>query len=143
MPAEKVFHDQISTDPKLRWKSYPQVIEDLKDKAKQRGLWQLWMNKAQYGEYGGRLSNLEYSVCAEVMGHAIRIAPEATNSSAPDTGNMGAPALPLLSFSRERASLTLPRTLPSQRSSRVTATRSSRPSGSSPSWRARSARRSP
>lgn len=88
MPAEKVFHDQISTDPKLRWKSYPQVIEDLKDKAKQRGLWQLWMNKAQYGEYGGRLSNLEYSVCAEVMGHAIRIAPEATNSSAPDTGNM-------------------------------------------------------
>lgn len=90
LPAEKLFHAQVSTDPAKRWKQYPQVIEDLKAKAKQRGLWQLWMNKAQYGEHGGRLSNLEYSVMAEVMGHAIRIAPEATNSSAPDTGNMGA-----------------------------------------------------
>ncbi|GJN90647.1 hypothetical protein Rhopal_003659-T1 [Rhodotorula paludigena] len=88
LPAEKLFHAQVSTDPAKRWKQYPQVIEDLKAKAKQRGLWQLWMNKAQYGEHGGRLSNLEYSVMAEVMGHAIRIAPEATNSSAPDTGNM-------------------------------------------------------
>lgn len=114
MPAEKLFHDQISTDPKLRWKSYPRIIEDLKDKAKQRGLWQLWMNKAQYGEYGGRLSNLEYSVCAEIMGHAIRIAPEATNSSAPDTGNMGPSSLPptFASFARAPTDLSCPSSAP-------------------------------
>ncbi|GAA5909633.1 hypothetical protein JCM6882_008448, partial [Rhodosporidiobolus microsporus] len=88
LPAEKTFHDQISTDPALRWKSYPKEIERLKSRAKSLGLWNLWLNKHQYGAQGGRLSNLEYSVCAEVMGHAIRVAPEATNSSAPDTGNM-------------------------------------------------------
>ncbi|GAA6034056.1 hypothetical protein JCM8097_000670 [Rhodosporidiobolus ruineniae] len=88
LPAEKTFHDQISTDPAKRWKSYPHEIERLKSRAKSLGLWNLWLNKHQYGAQGGKLSNLEYSVCAEVMGHAIRVAPEATNSSAPDTGNM-------------------------------------------------------
>ncbi|GAA6013889.1 hypothetical protein JCM10207_008224 [Rhodosporidiobolus poonsookiae] len=88
IPAERTFHSQISTDPATRWKTYPAEIERLKSRAKHLGLWNLWLNKHQYGAQGGRLSNLEYSVCAEVMGHAIRIAPEATNSSAPDTGNM-------------------------------------------------------
>lgn len=86
IPAEKLFHDQISTDPATRWKSYPHVIEELKQKAKDRGLWMLWANKAQYAQIGNGLSNLEYAVMAEIMGHAIRVAPEATNSSAPDTG---------------------------------------------------------
>lgn len=89
MPAEKLFHEQVSTDPKLRWKSYPKIIEELKVKAKKQGLWMLWANKVQYPEMTAGLTNLEYAVMAEIMGHAIRIAPEATNSSAPDTGNMG------------------------------------------------------
>ena len=89
MPAEKLFHEQVSTDPKLRWKSYPKIIEELKAKAKKQGLWMLWANKVQYPEMTAGLTNLEYAVMAEIMGHAIRIAPEATNSSAPDTGNMG------------------------------------------------------
>ncbi|KAG0659006.1 hypothetical protein C6P46_005391 [Rhodotorula mucilaginosa] len=88
MPAEKLFHEQVSTDPKLRWKSYPKIIEELKAKAKKQGLWMLWANKVQYPEMTAGLTNLEYAVMAEIMGHAIRIAPEATNSSAPDTGNM-------------------------------------------------------
>ncbi|GAA5856793.1 hypothetical protein JCM8547_008847 [Rhodosporidiobolus lusitaniae] len=88
MPAEETFHSQISTDPSKRWASYPTEIERLKSRGRQLGLWNLWLNKHQYAAQGGKLSNLEYSVCAEVMGHAIRVAPEATNSSAPDTGNM-------------------------------------------------------
>jgi len=66
----------------------PTIMEDLKSKARSRGLWNLFLSKAHYPELGVPLTNLEYAVMAEVMGHAIRIAPEAMNCSAPDTGNM-------------------------------------------------------
>ncbi|PLW10860.1 hypothetical protein PCASD_18292 [Puccinia coronata f. sp. avenae] len=63
-------------------------MEDLKSKARSQGLWNLFLSKAHYPELGVPLTNLEYAVMAEVMGHAIRIAPESMNCSAPDTGNM-------------------------------------------------------
>ncbi|POV94427.1 hypothetical protein PSHT_16226 [Puccinia striiformis] len=67
---------------------YPRIMEDLKSKAQSLGLWNLFLSKAHYPELGVPLTNLEYAVMAEVMGHAIRIAPESMNCSAPDTGNM-------------------------------------------------------
>lgn len=92
MPAEKVFYQQISDDPKLRWKSYPPVMEDLKAKAKDLGLWNLWLSGGEFQHLakgsGGGLSNLEYGVIAEITGYASHTAPEAMNCSAPDTGNM-------------------------------------------------------
>ncbi|KAH8929209.1 acyl-CoA dehydrogenase NM domain-like protein [Atractiella rhizophila] len=88
MPAEAVFHDQISTDPATRWKNYPDVIEDLKAKAKKLGLWNLFLSKAHYPDSGVPLTNLEYALMAEIMGRCPRVAPEACNCSAPDTGNM-------------------------------------------------------
>jgi acyl-CoA dehydrogenase len=81
----------------------------LKKKAKEQGLWNLWLSKGDFqnmaGGQGGGLTNLEvgqiqgdavsegadltqYAVMAEIMGHSAIIAPQATNSSAPDTGNM-------------------------------------------------------
>ena len=60
----------------------PPVIEELKTKAKERGLWNLFL-PAESG-----LTNLEYAPLAELTGWSLEIAPEALNCAAPDTGNM-------------------------------------------------------
>ena len=78
-----------------RWKVLP-VIEDLKEKARAQGLWNLFMPPPPHGatpvddsfEFDGpALSNLQYAVCAEEMGRLLWSS-EAFNCSAPDTGNM-------------------------------------------------------
>ena len=77
-----------------RWQPL-QVIEDLKVKAKEAGLWNLFMPPSSghppvddsFAFTGERLSNLEYALCAEQMGRVFW-ASEVFNCSAPDTGNM-------------------------------------------------------
>lgn len=63
----------------------PPEMAALKTEAKNRGLWNLFLPD---DEYGAGLTNSEYAPLAELMGHAIELAPEATNCAAPDTGNM-------------------------------------------------------
>ncbi len=60
----------------------PPIVEELKVKAKERGLWNLFV-PAESG-----LTNLEYAPLAEITGWSLEIAPEALNCAAPDTGNM-------------------------------------------------------
>lgn len=62
--------------------AHPPLMEDLKDEAKRRGLWNLFLP-----EWSG-VSNLEYAPIAEISGWSPVIAPEAINCQAPDTGNM-------------------------------------------------------
>ena len=62
--------------------SVPPVIEELKAKARERGLWNLFLPS----ESG--LTQLEYAPIAELSGWSNELAPEAINCQAPDTGNM-------------------------------------------------------
>ncbi|MGB1067950.1 MAG: acyl-CoA dehydrogenase family protein [Gammaproteobacteria bacterium] len=83
IPSEHIFHDQIE-EGENRWNSYPEVINELKDKAKSKGLWNLFLPES---EFGAGLTNYEYAHLAEVMG-TCSVASEAMNCAAPDTGNM-------------------------------------------------------
>ncbi|NCX24918.1 MAG: acyl-CoA dehydrogenase [Proteobacteria bacterium] len=83
IPAEHIFHNQIE-EGENRWNSYPKVIDEIKDKAKSKGLWNLFLPES---EFGAGLTNYEYAHLAELMG-TCSIASEAMNCSAPDTGNM-------------------------------------------------------
>jgi acyl-CoA dehydrogenase len=60
-------------------------MEELKAKAREQGLWNLFMPGREHG--GAGLSNLEYAPLAEIMGRVFWAA-EVFNCSAPDTGNM-------------------------------------------------------
>lgn len=75
----------FQSDANNLWKRFPK-IELLKQKAKEAGLWNLFLCK-EYGELSPGLSNLEYAPLAEIMGRKIWIS-EIFNCSAPDTGNM-------------------------------------------------------
>lgn len=81
-PNESVLEQQMSEGD--RW-TQPQIIEDLKVKARAEGLWNLFLPRA---DEGAGLTNLEYAPLAEITGRSLHLAPEALNCSAPDTGNM-------------------------------------------------------
>lgn len=81
-PSESVFYQQLQ-NASSRWQ-VPPIMEELKLRAREQGLWNLFLPESELG-YG--LSNLEYAPLCEIMGRSP-IAPEAFNCSAPDTGNM-------------------------------------------------------
>ena len=81
-PNEHVFREQVAADP---WNTAP-LTQELKEKAKAEGLWNLFL-PVEHGEYSGGLTNLEYAVLAEEMGRVIWSS-EIFNCAAPDTGNM-------------------------------------------------------
>lgn len=79
-PNEKRYHEEVAAN---RWVT-PPVIDELKEKAKEAGLWNLFLPES---EHGAGLTNVEYAPLCEVMGR-VHFSSEIFNCSAPDTGNM-------------------------------------------------------
>lgn len=82
-PNEKIFAEQLNAQED-RWAEIPPIMEELKAKARERGLWNLFLPDS---EHGAGLTNLEYAPLCEIMGRSL-IGPEIFNCNAPDTGNM-------------------------------------------------------
>jgi acyl-CoA dehydrogenase len=80
-PNEQEYFRQLNEGD--RWKIIP-LIEELKEKAKAKGLWNLFLPES---EDGAGLTNYEFAPMCEIMGRVIW-ASEVFNCSAPDTGNM-------------------------------------------------------
>ena len=84
-PVEGEYHEQVGVGD--RWSHTPrqdEILNGLKDTARVMGLWNFFLPESQGG---AGISNLEYAHLAEIMGRS-RLASEAFNCSAPDTGNM-------------------------------------------------------
>jgi acyl-CoA dehydrogenase len=81
-PAEPVYERQLAESGNPHHQ--PQIMEELKARAREAGLWNMFLPDA---DHGAGLSNSDYAPLAEILGRS-HIASEACNCSAPDTGNM-------------------------------------------------------
>ncbi len=102
-PAEPAFAEQVARAAAAGdvWQR-PPVIDQLKARAREAGLWNLFLTVRPPGaghgaddqagriarEHGAGLTNLQYAPLAEITGRSAALAPEALNCAAPDTGNM-------------------------------------------------------
>lgn len=80
-PGEKLFEEQLNAQ-ETRWAAVPPIMEELKAKAKQEGLWNLFLPDR---EYGAGLSNLEYAPLCEIMGRSL-LPPKYSTATRPIPG---------------------------------------------------------
>jgi acyl-CoA dehydrogenase len=95
-PVEAAYHRDLAEQRRTGdpWQPLP-ILQELKDKARAQGLWNLFLPREHAGEYaaaygtdgGEGLTNVDYAPLAELMGRSA-IAPLVFNCNAPDTGNM-------------------------------------------------------
>jgi acyl-CoA dehydrogenase len=85
MPLDEEFLAEVGKGDRWTYTArQTEILEGLKAKAKERGLWNFWLTGSAHG-YG--LTTVEYAYLAEEMGKA-HLGAEVFNCSAPDTGNM-------------------------------------------------------
>ncbi|MXU65723.1 acyl-CoA dehydrogenase family protein [Oceanomicrobium pacificus] len=85
-PLEDAFFDEVGqTGDRFAYTPrMTEILEGLKAKARDAGLWNFWLDDSEAGQ---GLTTVDYAYLAEEMGKA-RLAAEVFNCNAPDTGNM-------------------------------------------------------
>ena len=87
-PLEAEYHAEVGRHPSgdrfAMTDRQVEIVEGLKARARERGLWNFWLTDS---EQGLGLTTVEYAYLAEEMGRSA-LAPEVFNCNAPDTGNM-------------------------------------------------------
>jgi len=87
-PLDAEYHDEVGKHPSgdrfQLTNRQVAILDELKGKAKERGLWNFWLTDSHKGH---GLSAVEYAYLAEEMGK-VHLAAEVFNCNAPDTGNM-------------------------------------------------------
>jgi acyl-CoA dehydrogenase len=78
--AEAALDREVDRD-----KAFPEVLLELRARAKAEGLWNLFLPNP---EFGPGLTNVEYGTLCEEMGRATIVAPYVFNCQPPDSGNM-------------------------------------------------------
>jgi acyl-CoA dehydrogenase len=66
-PNESVYQKQLEAQ-KSRWSEIPPILTELTAKAKEEGLWNLFLPDSGYG---AGLTNLEYAPLCEIMGRSM------------------------------------------------------------------------
>ena len=93
MPLEDEYHAEVGKHPSgdrfQLTDRQTEIMEGLKSKAREQGLWNFWLTEKglTQSSKGYGLTTVEYAYLAEEMGWSST-APEVFNCSAPDTGNM-------------------------------------------------------
>jgi acyl-CoA dehydrogenase len=77
VPADAIYEAQLGQGAD-RW-SQPPIVEHLKVRAKELGLWNMFLSKSHYAE-GAGFTNLEYGLMAEHLGRS-RTASEVKSQS--------------------------------------------------------------
>lgn len=70
IPADPVVSLLTGDNTEARFSAHPQIVEDLKKKAKDLGLWNMFLPKNHFKE-GAGFSNLEYGLMAEHLGKSL------------------------------------------------------------------------
>ena len=78
--AEAALDREVDRD-----RAFPEVLVELRARAKAEGLWNLFLPNP---EYGPGLTNVEYGTLCEEMGRATIVAAYCFNCQPPDSGNM-------------------------------------------------------
>ena len=84
LPNEGVFYRELD---ELGVDGYPPILHKMKEIARERGLWNLFLPHLNADNPGTPLSNLDYAPISEMLGK-VTFASEVLNCNAPDTGNM-------------------------------------------------------
>lgn len=102
IPADPIYMGSLGTTIQERFNAHPKIMEDLKTRARELGLWNMFLPRNHFKE-GAGFSNLEYGLMAEYLGKSrtasevgysriLRVSNDLTSYKRPATAPLPTPA---------------------------------------------------